>query len=69
MGFYPWTHSRSILLHYSYQRSTEQTREVQTNLVQPAQGQSLLLQSVEEKDQQDLKTALVLQQAKVSEWA
>jgi len=53
----------------SHQRSTEQTREVQTNLVQPAQGQSLLLQSVEEKDQQDLKTALVLQQAKVSEWA
>lgn len=50
--------------------SAEQIREVQTNLVQLEQRQSLLLQMEEEKDQKDLKAALLFQQTKVfSEWA
>lgn len=54
----------------SLQCSAEQIREVQTNLVQLEQRQSLLLQREEEKDQKDLKAILILQQTKVfSGWA
>lgn len=49
----------------SLQCSAEQIRGVQTNLVQLTQRQSLVLQSGEEEDQQDLKAASIPQQTKV----